>query len=133
MELKNSTLKTKLSAVAATLILTWLMLIASIYTVNAQATIELDTHLFLSVAPNPVGVAQLVSIAVQMDKTSPTAAGVVTGEFFSGFTVEITKPDGSKEIQGPFKAYSTSGFFFTYTPTYLGPYKYEVARSIVSR
>ncbi|MEM3050745.1 MAG: PQQ-binding-like beta-propeller repeat protein [Candidatus Bathyarchaeia archaeon] len=115
----------KLSAVATTLTLTWLMLTASMCAVTAQPIIELTTNLFLSVAPNPVGVGQTLSIAVQMDKTSPTAAGVVTGEFFTGYTVEITKPDGSKETQGPFKAWSTSGFFFTYTPTMEGKYTFQ--------
>ena len=123
--MKNSTLNAKESAVAAGIILTLLMLTASMYVATAQPIIELTTYLFLSVAPSPVGVGQSVSIAVQMDKTSPTAAGVVTGEFFSGFTVEITKPDGSKETQGPFKAYSTSGFFFTYTPTMEGKYTFQ--------
>ncbi len=74
------------------------------------------------VAPNPVGINQQVLISIQLDKTSPTATSYNRGDLFKGFTLTITKPDGSIETKGPFTSWPTSGTFLYYTPTMLGTY-----------
>ena len=92
----------------------------------AEAAVsEIDTFLFVMLSPNPVGVGQQVSVIYQLDKLSPTAFGFGVGDHFTGFTVTITKPDGTTEKLGPFDALSTSSHFFTYTPTQTGTYKFQ--------
>lgn len=91
------------------------------------AVIEFETNLRIMVAPNPVGVKQPVVVTVQLDKTNPLALGVTGGEHFRNFMITITKPDGTKETKGPYEAWSTSSFFFFYTPTIEGEYSFQVS------
>jgi hypothetical protein len=86
------------------------------------AILEFDTFLFLMASPNPVGVNQQLLITFQLDKTSPTAFGLDQGDHFTGFTLTITKPDGTTATLGPQEAWATSGAFWTYTPTQVGTY-----------
>ncbi len=94
--------------------------------VNA-AVVEIDSEIFVSLSPNPVGVGQTVLVSFQMDKLNPLASGVAQGEHFSGFTVQITKPDGTTENKGPYTAFATSGYIFFYTPTAVGNYTFTVS------
>ncbi|MEM2953934.1 MAG: PQQ-binding-like beta-propeller repeat protein [Candidatus Bathyarchaeia archaeon] len=119
-KMKSKTLK----ATALTLIIAFALLTVSIGSVNA-AVIEINTYLYVMLAPNPVGINQTVIVTVQMDKTSPTAMGVKGGDHFKGFMVEITHPDGTVETKGPYEAWATSGFFFAYKPTMEGTYKFQ--------
>ncbi|NLE03416.1 MAG: hypothetical protein GX638_01250, partial [Crenarchaeota archaeon] len=57
------------------------------------------------------------------DKT--VTNGTILGPFFEGFTIEITKPDGSVETKGPYTADSTGGSWFSYTPTMAGQYTFQ--------
>jgi WD40 repeat protein len=86
---------------------------------------EWTTYAYIMVAPNPVGVGQSVLVTGQIDKVSPLAVGVAEGTLFTGMTVEITKPDGTKETKGPFELYTMSNNFFTYTPTQAGTYTFQ--------
>ena len=86
---------------------------------------EWNTYAYIMVAPNPVGVGQSLLVTGQIDKVSPMAVGVAEGVLFEGLTVEITKPDGTKETKGPFELYTMSNNFFTYTPTQTGTYKFQ--------
>lgn len=118
-------LKTKpINAAVLVLMITFALLTVSIGSVNAAA-IEIITYLYVMPSPNPVGVNQTVMVTVQMDKTSPTAIGVTGGDHFKGFTIKITHPDGTVETKGPYEAWSTSNFFFTYKPTMEGTYKLQ--------
>jgi len=109
-----------------------LLLASSIYVVHvAEAeVVEVDTFLYLMVAPNPAGVGQTVLITFQLDKPSPLAFGVlekIPGSFFQGFTIKITKPDGTVETKGPLKAWATSGAFIFYTPDQEGTYRIQAS------
>jgi hypothetical protein len=75
----------------------------------------------LSVSPNPVGANQTVYIIMWMDKSHPLAQGVY-GDRFSGYTVNVTTPDGTEEILGPFTADASSTAFTTYVPKQTGNY-----------
>ncbi len=90
-------------------------------------TIQLDTYLWVMVAPNPAGVGQTVAVTFQMDKTSDTAVGLAGGDHFKGFTIRITKPDGTVETKGPLDAWATSGAFFMYQPTQIGTYTFQAS------
>ena len=95
--------------------------IANMQLVKA-AIVQYDTYLHVMVAPNPAGVNQQVVVTFQLDKVNPLALGVRGGEHFKGFIVTIKRPDGINETKGPFTAWSTSGYFFFYTPTMVGEY-----------
>jgi outer membrane protein assembly factor BamB len=107
--------------IALILILTATSLMATIPKVSA-GVVQVDSAIFVSLAPNPVGVGQPVLVSLQMDKLNPNAVGVAQGEHFTGFTVTITKPDGTIENKGPYNAFATSGYIFYFTPTQVGTY-----------
>jgi hypothetical protein len=90
----------------------------------ANPTVEINTYSFVMVAPNPVGVGQRVQVTLQLDKVSPTAVGLVSGDHFDGFSATITRPDGTTETKGPFYAWAMSGAFFYYEPNQVGTYTF---------
>ena len=109
--------------ITLTLILTTTTLISEMTFANAQQPIvEINTYAFVMVAPNPVGVGQSVQVTIQIDKLSPTAVGLETGDHLEDLTATITKPDGSIETKGPFRAWAISGAFFYYIPDQVGTY-----------
>ncbi len=59
----------------------------------------IPTWCYATVSPNPVGVNQQALIVFWTDKVPYTAVGAY-GDRWT-FTVEVTKPDGSKETLGP--------------------------------
>jgi hypothetical protein len=114
----------KLTTIAITTIFIITMLSLNLQPTKA-AIIERDTFVFAWVVPNPIGVNQNLQITFQMDKTSPTAIGLTGGDHFTGFTVEVTKPDGTTETLGPAEAWAMSGAFFNYVPTQVGTYTFQ--------
>ena len=76
---------------------------------------------FLSVSPNPVGVNQSVLIVMWIDKVHPTTSSFWGGRW-SGYTVEITKPDNTKETLGPFTADAVASAYTNYSPRQVGTY-----------
>ena len=97
-------------------------ILAAVAPVGKSIVVELDTFLWVMATPNPAGVGETVLVSFQLDKTTDTASGLAGGDHFQGFTVEITRPDGTKETKGPLEAWAISGAIFTYTPTSIGTY-----------
>ncbi len=89
----------------------------------SAAVEEWDTFAYVIAVPNPVQVSRDLIISYRIDKTNPLA--LIRSNLFTGFTVKITKPDGTAETKGPYTADSTSGSWFTYTPTSTGTYKFQ--------
>ena len=116
----------KTITIALILLLTFSALAIFIPAVNS-AVVEIDPNFFIMVSPNPIGVGQQLLVSLQLDKTNPNAVGVAGGEHFSGYTVQITKPDGTIENKGPFEAFATSGAIFFYTPTLVGTYTLQAS------
>ncbi len=56
-----------------------------------------------------------------LDKPPPTAAGI-GGDRWQGYTITITKPDGTKDNIGPLNSDATSSTYTFYTPTQPGTY-----------
>ncbi|MCW4018123.1 MAG: PQQ-binding-like beta-propeller repeat protein [Candidatus Bathyarchaeota archaeon] len=54
----------------------------------------IQRYAFATAAPNPVGVNQPVAIVIWADMPPPTAVAA-TGDRWTGFNVDITKPDGT--------------------------------------
>ena len=129
--MKNSELQKKSARILSILTLIFLLsvssMIASVQLVGAQTIpiVQYDTFCYIIATPNPVGIGQELYIQFRIDKVSPTSTGVEGGDHFEGFTVNITKPDGTIETKGPYGTDATSGSFFIYTPTVTGQYNLQ--------
>jgi len=77
--------------------------------------------LFISAAPNPVGVNQDVIITIWTSMPPPTAAGA-GGDRWKNIIVTITKPDGTTETKGPLTSDAVGGVWLQYSPTQVGIY-----------
>src|SRR5665647_284464 len=88
---------------------TMAILIAAILTVSIGASTTIlqtasahsppwiiTTYAYISVAPDPCGVGQSVDVSFWLDKPTPDTSGHF-GDRWTGFTVTVTKPDGTTE------------------------------------
>ena len=82
------------------------------------------TFAFISVAPNPVGVGQTVSVSYWLDKMPPGGAGNA-GERWVGWRMEVTKPDETKETIPLGTSDPVGGGYIAYTPDTVGTYTFE--------
>ena len=110
---KNRGNKT-LYTIALILILAMPALMASLPRANAEGV---DTAPYLSFRPNPIGVGQLLLVNFWITPIPPVA-----GFVWHGYSVEITKPDGTKETKGPYNSYSEGTAYFEYVPASVGTY-----------
>jgi len=114
--------KTKLmTAFSLLLVLTIAMTLAS-FLPAVQAYEEIPTFLLLSAAPNPVGVGQTTYVNVFLSKPPPTAGLGGAGALYEGLTVEMVRPDGNKQVFGPYRSDAVGGAWFTFTPDKVGNY-----------
>ncbi len=82
-------------------------------------SITIPTEAFMSVSPNPIGKDQEILVNLWMEP--PTQ----TNRYFSGFTVEITKPDGTTETVGPLNSYQGDATnYFTYKADQVGTWTF---------
>jgi len=79
------------------------------------------TYAFIAVNPTPAGLNQDVYVFMFLSNLQASAGGT-GGARFHGFSVAITKPDGTKETKGPYTADPVSSAFFIYRPDQLGNY-----------
>ena len=121
--------KTKISTIALVLILTiTATLITGLPFVNAQETMK-TTFIYAAAAPNPIGVGQTTLVVWWIDIVPPT--NNLLGGSWSDFnrwhdiSVEITKPDQSKQTMGPYTSDPVGGSWFTYTPDQVGDYTFQ--------
>lgn len=91
--------------------------LANIVSVNAA---DVDTYAFLSVFPNPVQVGNTLVVSMSVQPLQPASY-----DFYHGFTVTITKPDGTTETKGPFTTDATGSQWFNYVPTVVGTYSIQ--------
>ena len=117
------------SAIALILILAVSAVIASFPTARSQSTPPpgvpvIPTYAFLSVSPTPIGVGQTVALIMFLDKVPPTAAGPY-GDRWHGFTVAVTKPDGTTQTLGPFTSDDVGAHYAPYVPTTVGTYSFQ--------
>jgi len=85
---------------------------------------EIPTYLGLMVIPNPVGVNQQAWIRAIFTKPAPTSNGLI-GDMYENVTIEITAPDGSKSVQGPYDGGMMGAVWTTFTPNQVGEYKIQ--------
>lgn len=108
-----------------------LLLLASVLTLiiataNAQqSVVSIESHTYLSVSPNPIGVNQNVNVMFWLDNSPPQ---IYTTYYYGwNYTLTITKPDGTVETQGPIESDPVGGCFVVYTPTMTGKYMFQAA------
>jgi outer membrane protein assembly factor BamB len=104
--------------------LTFSTLLSSMQIVDAQV-INRPTHAYSTLSANPIGVGQTEVITFRIVELNPLSSGIFVSEVWRGFTVKITKPDGTTETKGPFNADTTGGSYALYTPTQPGEYSFQ--------
>jgi len=86
--------------------------------VTPNATVQ--TEAFMSVTPATLGVGQTILVNLWMEPP------MQTNRFYSGYTVTITKPDGTTETIGPFNSYQGDATaYFDYAPSQVGNYTFQ--------
>jgi outer membrane protein assembly factor BamB len=86
--------------------------------VTPNATVE--TTAFISVTPSPIGLGQ--SVLVNLWAEPPTHYA----RYRSGYTVTITKPDGTTEVVGPMNSYQgDTTAWFQYVVDQVGEWKFK--------
>jgi hypothetical protein len=90
-------------------------------TVNADGV---PTIAFITVTPSPIGVGQTATVVTWLSVVPP-CAGYDGPQSWEGYTVEITKPDGSKETIGPYDSDPVGSQWLQYTPNQLGTYTFK--------
>jgi outer membrane protein assembly factor BamB len=113
--MKFSTSKTTATAVSLFLMFAMAVSLVALPAAIAQPTRE--TFAYLGAVPNPVGVGQEVLLHVGI--TQQLSSTLYSWE---GLTVEVTRPDGTKETLGPVNTDSTGGTGYVYTPGQVGNY-----------
>ena len=130
--MKNSISKTKMTA---TIVIVLLMASATLFATNsAQAQLITDggsrplpagvtpdvttsSTSHLSFRPNPVGVGQTILVNMWMEP------GLNPNWYFIGYTVTITKPDGTTETKTLNSYPADATAWFEYAPDQIGTYK----------
>ncbi len=116
--------KTRISGITFVLLLSIATLFAVLPTATAHDPAwELPTWAYMSVSPNPIGVGQQALVLMWLNDYPPTAQGMY-GDRWDGFTVEVTKPDGSKETLGPFTSDPVGNGYTNYIPNQVGTYTF---------
>jgi hypothetical protein len=120
--LKN---KSKISAITFVLVLTISAILVALPTATAHdPPLTVPTFSYIVVAPNPVGIGQTAWIVFWLDQMPLTAAGS-GGDRWRNLEVEVTKPDGSKQMLGPFTSDPVGSGYTSYTPDQVGTYTFD--------
>jgi len=124
--METSKSKSKARTMALVLTLTIAATLVALPLVSAHdPPLDIPTYTYISVAPNPVGVNQDVLVYMWLNMVPPTALGAY-GDRYT-FTVEVTKPDGSKQTLGPFTSNPVGTTHTMYTPDEVGTYTFQVS------
>ena len=70
--------------------------------------VTVKSSLGLAISPNPIGVNQQLLINMWMNPP------ITNARFLTGYTVTLTKPDGTKDTLGPFNSYQGDATAYTY-------------------
>jgi len=121
--MKFSRNKAKVTAVIFVLVLTFSAILTALPTVGAHDPAwQIPTWTYIAAYPDPIGIGQQIFIVFWNDYLSRTAEGMY-GDRWT-FTVEVTKPDGSKETLGPITCDPVGGGYALYVPDQIGTYSF---------
>jgi len=119
--MKFSRNKAKVTAVIFVLVLTFSALLVALPTVVAHdPPWAVPTWCYISLTNPVIGIGQPTYVFFWLDSLPPTAQGAY-GDRWT-FTVEVTKPDGTKQTLGPFTSDPVGSGFISYTPDRVGTY-----------
>ena len=113
-KLKNKTMTT---LIALILMLTIAIPLLALPATSGQETGRKVTYPFIGAVPNPVGIGQEALLHVGItDATNERHLS------YTGLTITVTKPDGTKQTLGPFTTDATGGTGTVFIPTMAGNY-----------
>jgi hypothetical protein len=116
--LKN---RSKISAITFVLVLTVSAILVALPIVGAHDPPRtFPTWTYLTISYNPIGVSQQTLFVWWCNVYPPTAHGIY-GDHWQ-FTIDVTKPDGSKQTLGPYESDPVGGGWLAYTPDQVGIY-----------
>jgi outer membrane protein assembly factor BamB len=124
-KMKNAKDKTAIM-IALFLTLTIAFPLVALPAANAHSPAwNIPSFAYVEVAPSPVGVGQTVQVYIWVDLPMPSAA--LTNDIRRhGYTLTITKPDGTVETKTWAVISDSTGIeFSTYTPTQVGNYTFK--------
>ena len=126
-ERKMSCKKSKFLAISLVLMMTLAMLLAATNFANAAPIVQTVTpYAHIMPIPTPIGVGQTLLVTFRLDKVTPTATSPSAGDRWQNFQINIIRPDGLNETRGPFSGDATGGSWFSYTPTQVGNYTFQM-------
>ena len=115
--------KTMAIIIALILVSSTAVSLVSIPTATAHTpTWNITTTAYLSAEPNPIGVGQQMEIVMALNWVMPGAL-IQNTIRAQGFMLNITKPDGTTEVKGPYNPYDAGdSYYILYTPDQVGNY-----------
>ncbi len=90
------------------------------FTAAHDPALDIPTYCYVAITNSVIGINQKVTVVFWLNAVPPTAVGAY-GDRWT-FTVEVTKPDSSKETLGPFTSDPVGSGWAAYTPTQVGTY-----------
>ena len=122
--MKFSTNKTKATTISFVLVLTISAILVALPPVIAHDPPRTkDSWTYIGVSPNPIGQGQQVLITFWLDTLPQTASGAYGDRY--QFTIDVTKPDNSKETLGPITSDPVGGGYWLYTVDQVGTYTFQ--------
>ncbi len=113
-------IKDKICILIATAILLSSMTLGLEMVSASNPPLTIPTWTYVAVSNNPIGVNQQQTIIFWTNCYPPTAVGK-SGDRWT-FTVEVSKPDGTKDNLGPFISDPVGSLWCYYKPTAIGSY-----------
>ncbi len=117
--------RNKITSIAVAIFLIFSMTASLMFLPSANAHSPpwtYPTSAYVTCAPGTIGLGQYTTIVVWLDRFSPTVGGI-QGQLWDGYKLNITKPDGSIIIIGPWTCASdVASDFKTFTPDEVGTY-----------
>jgi len=113
-------------ALALSLILVFSIVASVAAVLPLSQALDIPTFPFITCAPNPAGVDQVVYVNAFMSKPTPTAGMASSGDQYENISITIIAPDGSTQNIGPLRSDSTGGTWASFTPTQVGTYQLQM-------
>ena len=82
------------------------------------SAVDVETRLFISAVPNPIGVGQTVNVQWWLTIPHPVA-----GQTWNNVKLTMEKPDGTTETFDNLKSDINGGAYISFTPNTIGTYK----------
>jgi len=121
--------KKELTAIAVLLLLT--MIIFPTALMKSANAYTYTTYCYVVAYPEPIGINQQMNVVMWLSIYPPqliiNGASTIGGDMWKGFSLTITKPDGTVETKGPYTSDYMGAAFITYTPTQLGTYTFQLS------